>query len=144
MSKVSLNGKLIDKMAFEMELDGHSFIMDANEEVGGSDLGPRPKQLLLAGLIGCTGMDVMSILKKMKVELEDLNIKVECDNTTEHPKVYENIEVTYEFKGNNLPEDKIKKAVELSQERYCGVSAMLKKVTNISYKINIENIQATM
>lgn len=140
MSKTSIQAKLTDNMAFQMELDGHKFITDASKEIGGNDLGPRPKQLLLAGLIGCTGMDVMSILKKMKVELEDLDIEVESDNTTEHPKVYENIHLTYLFKGKNLPEDKIIRAVELSQERYCGVSAMLKKVTSVTYEIKIVNI----
>ena len=140
MSKASIQAKLTDNMAFQMELDGHKFITDASKEIGGNDLGPRPKQLLLAGLIGCTGMDVMSILKKMKVELEDLDIEVESDNTTEHPKVYENIHLTYLFKGKNLPEDKIIRAVELSQERYCGVSAMLKKVTSVTYEIKIVNI----
>lgn len=139
MSKTTIQAKLKDNMAFEMKLDGHNFITDASKEIGGSDLGPRPKQLLLAGLIGCTGMDVMSILKKMKVEIKDLDIKVESDNTTEHPKVYENIHLIYFFKGDNLPEDKIKKAVELSQERYCGVSAMLKKATNVTYEIKMES-----
>lgn len=140
MSKSYISAKLKDNMAFEMLLDGHNFITDASEEVGGSNLGPRPKQLLLAGLIGCTGMDVMSILKKMKVELDDLDIKVEADNTTEHPKVYENIHLTYIFKGKNLPEDKINKAVSLSQERYCGVSAMLKKVTAVTYEIVLQDV----
>lgn len=139
MDKTYISAKLKDNMAFEMNLNGHNFITDASEEVGGSNLGPRPKQLLLAGLIGCTGMDVMSILRKMKVELDDLNIKVSADNTNEHPKVYENIHLTYVFKGEDLPEDKINRAVSLSQERYCGVSAMLKKVTAVTYEIIIKD-----
>lgn len=139
MDKINMSANLIDNMAFEMDLDGHKFIMDANEGVGGNNLGPRPKPLLLAGLIGCTGMDVVSILKKMKVELDDLNISVEADATTEHPKVYENIKLIYKFKGRDLPMDKLEKAVTLSQDRYCGVTAMLRKSTDITHEIIVED-----
>lgn len=138
MRKTKLNGKLKDNMAFEMNINGHNIILDASEEVGGNNLGPRPKPLLLAGLIGCTGMDVVSILNKMRVEIEDLNIEVEADNTEEHPKVYKDIHLIFKFKGNNLPLDKITRAVELSQEKYCGVSAMLKASTPITYEIILE------
>ena len=138
MEKKKLHAKLKGNMGFEMDLDGHKFITDASEEIGGNDLGPRPKQLLLAGLIGCTGIDVVSILKKMKVELDDLNIEVEADNTEEHPKVYETIHLTFRFKGKDLPKNKIERAVSLSQEKYCGVSAMLKKATPVTYEIVYE------
>lgn len=138
MKKTKIEARLKGIMGFEMELDGHNFITDASEKIGGNNLGPRLKQLLLAGLIGCTGIDVMSILRKMKVELEDLKIQVEADNTEEHPKVYENIHLTYIFKGKNLPKKNIEKAVSLSQEKYCGVTAMLKKVTSVTYDIVIE------
>ncbi len=140
MSKSSLSGKLVGNMAFEMELDGHKLITDASPEIGGQDLGPRPKRLLFSALIGCTGIDTMSILNKMKVEVDDFDIHVEADNTEEHPKVYENINVVYSFTGKNLPKDKIEKAVKLSQERYCGVSQMLGKDRNqeIKYEIIIK------
>lgn len=138
MSKSSLKGHLVGNMAFEMELDGHTLITDASPEIGGEDRGPRPKRLLFAGLIGCTGIDVMSILKKMKVEVDDLIIDVEADNTEDHPVVYENIHIIYTFKGKNLPKDKIEKAVKLSKEKYCGVSAMLGKATDITYEIIME------
>ena len=127
-------------MGFEMNLDGHHFITDASKEIGGEDLGPRPKQLMLSALIGCTGIDIMSLLKKMKAELDDFNIDVEADNTEEHPKVYENIHLTFTFKGKDLPKDKIEKAVSLSQNKYCGVSAMLKKVTSVTYDIVYEEV----
>jgi len=138
MVKTEIHANLKGNMAFEMNLDGHKLITDASEEIGGNNLGPRPKQLLLAGLIGCTGIDVMSILKKMKVQFDDCIIKVEADNTEEHPRVYENIHLTYIFKGKNLPRKSLEKAVSLSQEKYCGVSAMLKKATAITYDIIIE------
>ncbi|MFA5577471.1 MAG: OsmC family protein [Tissierellaceae bacterium] len=139
MNKVNMSANLMDNMAFEFNLDGHRLVLDANEDVGGSNLGPRPKPLLLAGLIGCTGMDVVSILKKMKVDLDDLNISVEADATTEHPKVYENIKLIYRFRGKDLPMDKLEKAVTLSQDRYCGVTAMLRKATDISHEIIVED-----
>ena len=127
--------KWLENMAFETEVTGHKFIMDANSEVGGEDKGPRPKPLILSALAGCTGMDVVSILRKMRVELEDFNINVDGELTDEHPKTYKNIHVTYEFKGNDLPLDKLKRAVELSQENYCGVSALLSKGANVTYEI---------
>ncbi len=124
-------------MSFETELNGHKLIMDANSEVGGNDLGPRPKILLLASLAGCSGMDVISILKKMRVEVEDFAMELEGDLTEEHPKVYSAITIVYKFKGNDLPHEKLEKAVNLSQERYCGVSAMLREAAELKYRIEI-------
>ncbi|HOJ12762.1 MAG TPA: OsmC family protein [Clostridiales bacterium] len=138
MDKTKVIGNLKGNMAFQMNLDGHTLTTDASESIGGNDLGPRPKQLLLAGLIGCTGIDVVLILKKMKVEFEDLSIEVEAENTEELPKVYKNIHLTYRFKGKNLSRNNIERAVSLSQEKYCGVSAMLKKAAPITYDIIIE------
>lgn len=128
----------IDEMAFKVETDGHRLIIDANPEFGGQDRGPRPKPLLLASLAGCTGIDVISILKKMRVNLEGLHIKVSASLTEEHPKIYDKIIVTYTFKGYNLPMEKLEKAVQLSEEKYCGVSAMLKKAGLIEYNIITE------
>src|SRR5690606_17749779 len=99
-------------MAFEMNLNGHKLITDGAPEIGGQDMGYRPKALLLAGLIGCTGIDVMLITKKMQIEFDDVNIEVEADTTEEDPKVYKYIKMIYRFKGKNLPVDKIKRAVE--------------------------------
>ncbi len=124
-----------NKMMFDSELDGHHVILDATDKVGGEDQGPRPKALLLTALSGCTGMDVVSILKKMKVEDYKFWIEMDADMTEEHPKYYKKIYMNYVFEGSNLPVDKIKKAVNLSEERYCGVSAMLKKASEIETKI---------
>lgn len=133
--KIECNWK--DKMAFEAEVDGFKIVIDAAPEVGGENKGPRPKPLLLVSLAGCTGMDVVSILKKMRVELEDLNITVEGEQTDEHPKTYKSIHITYKFKGNDLAMDKLEKAVNLSQERYCGVSALLSKGAEITHEIKV-------
>jgi putative redox protein len=136
LKKVKANLK--GSMAFEMNLDGHTVITDASEKIGGDDLGPRPKALLLAGLIGCTGIDVTSILKKMRVKIEDLNIEVEAEDTNEIPSIFTRIHMIYTFKGENLPMASLEKAVSLSQEKYCSVGAMLKKAAAITYEIRVE------
>ncbi|RQD70295.1 MAG: OsmC family peroxiredoxin [Tindallia sp. MSAO_Bac2] len=128
----------VENMVFDANLDGHHVIMDASPEVGGEGKGARPKPLLLASLAGCTGIDVVSILKKMRVELEGFRMEVGANLTEEHPKIYDKIMVTYYFKGKDLPMDKLEKAVQLSEEKYCGVSAMLKKAGLIEYEIIIE------
>src|SRR5699024_7316658 len=133
MSTKKIKANLKGNMAFEMNLDGHTLITDASKEIGGEDLGPRPKALLLSGLIGCTGIDVVSILNKMKVEPNSFSIEVEAEESEDHPKVYTKIHLIYKFKGNNLPKDKLERAVSLSQEKYCGVSAMLEKAAPITY-----------
>jgi len=127
-----------EDMAFEATVNGHKIMIDAVEAVGGKDRGPRPKPLLLLSLGGCTGMDVVSMLKKMRVEYEGLNIEVEGDLTEEHPKFYHTITIVYRFKGKDLPMDKLEKAVSLSQERYCGVTAMLAKAATIGHRIVVE------
>jgi putative redox protein len=99
--------------------------------------GPRPKPLLLAGLGGCTGMDVISILRKMRVEPEYFNVVVLAESTNEHPMYYKKIHIEYQFRGKDLPMDKLEKAVNLSQERYCGVSFMLGKASEITSEIKI-------
>ena len=86
---------------------------------------------MLSSLAGCTGMDVVSILKKMKVTDYKLGIDVSGEPTNEHPKIYHTITVEYKFKGQNLPESKIKKAINLSETRYCGVSEMLRQAAEI-------------
>ena len=130
--------KWLENMAFESEINGHKFIIDAKEEVGGQDRGPRPKPLMLAALGGCTSMDVVSILKKMRVELKSLNVNVEGELSEEHPKRFTKMHVIYEMEGDNLPMEKLKKAVSLSEDRYCGVSAVYKEVMEITSEIRIK------
>jgi putative redox protein len=131
--------KWLENMSFESEINGHKVIIDAKEEVGGQDKGPRPKPFMLAALGGCTAMDVVSILKKMRVELKNLNVIVEGELTEEHPKYFHKMHVIYEVEGNNIPMDKIEKAVALSEEKYCGVSAVYKKVIDMTSEIRIKN-----
>jgi putative redox protein len=126
-----------DKIAFEADMDGHKVVIDASEEVGGSDLGPRPKKLMLTALAGCTGIDVVMILKKMKVDFEAFNVIVEGEVTDEHPKHYNKMKVVYQFKGKDLPMAKLEKAVQLSEEKYCGVSAVYKQAMPVETEIRI-------
>lgn len=133
-------------MAFEIEQGEHKFYVDAHESVGGTGKGPAPKGLLLSGLIGCTGMDTASILTKMRVEFESLDISAETELTDEHPKVFKNIQLIYYITGVDLDHSKIKRAVELSMTKYCGVTAMLKTdFRDIGYiiKLNGEEIYAS-
>jgi putative redox protein len=134
-SKISCTWK--NDMSFEAEVNGFKIVLDADASVGGQNLGPRPKPLTLVSLAGCTGMDVISILKKMRVEPEYFNVAVEGELTEEHPKIFGKIHLVYEFRGQDLPMDKLKKAIELSQDRYCGVTAMLNKSSELSYEIKI-------
>jgi len=127
------------EMQFNALVNGHSVMMDAVTEAGGKDTGPRPKELMLASLAGCTGMDVVSILKKMRVEFESFDIQVEADGTDEHPKHYTRMHILYLFTGEDLPHDKLQKAVSLSQEKYCGVSYMYRKVMDVTYEIRVNN-----
>lgn len=137
MAKQEIKVSWKEKMAFEAEVNGHKIMLDAAEAVGGEDRGPRPKPLMLTALAGCTGMDVISILKKMRVDVKDFNVVVEGDLTDEHPKQYYKMNVIYEFKGKDLPLEKLKKAVSLSEERYCGVSALYKKAIELTSEIKI-------
>lgn len=138
MYKTNISAKLKGNMAFEMDINGHTVITDASVENGGNDLGPSPKALLLAGLIGCSGIDIMSITKKMKVEIDDVNVDIEAEARDEDPKIYNYIKIIYRFKGRNVPYDKVERAVKLSMEKYCGVSAMLEKAVPITYEIVVE------
>lgn len=128
-------------MAFQADLFGHKITVDTDKSNGGQDLGPRPKALVLVALAGCTGMDVVSILNKMRVEILDLNIKVEGEVTEEHPKHFSSMHITYEFWGNDLPVDKLEKAVSMSDEKYCGVSATLKKGIPVTHAIIVHQAE---
>jgi putative redox protein len=129
--------KWTGEMAFETELDGHRLTIDTAENAGGKNSGMRPKKLMLTALAGCTGMDVISLLKKMRIEPDIFNVRVDGNVTEEHPKQYDSMHIIYEFKGDNLPEDKLIKAIELSQEKYCGVSALYKKAIKVTYEIRM-------
>lgn len=139
--KEKIDIKWQDKMAFEasMHENTQKIMIDATPAVGGRNLGPRPKTLMLVSLGGCTAMDVISILKKMRVTPEYFNVEVEGELTEEHPKYFHTITVNYIFRGKDLPMDKLKKAVSLSEERYCGVTEMLRHSAKMISNIIVED-----
>lgn len=124
-------------MAFDAELDGYTVPIDADADFGGVGHGPRPKGLMLVALCGCTAMDVAAILAKMKIVPDTFVVSAEATLTSTHPKVFERIELRYDFTGADLPADRIQRAVMLSQEKYCGVSAMLRPVVQLARTIYI-------
>jgi putative redox protein len=139
VQKESVTSKWLENLAFESEINGHKLILDASPAVGGEDRGPRPKNLMLAALGSCTGIDVVSILKKMRVEPEGLEVTVEGDLTEDHPKHFYKMHIIYEFTGKDLPMDKLQKAISLSEERYCSVRAVYKKAMEITSEIRIKS-----
>ena len=122
-------------MLFESVAPEGNVMIDAAEEVGGQGKGLRPKAMMLTALAGCTAMDVASLLKKMRAEVDDFKIEVEANLTDEHPKYYDKVHVIYKFYGSNFKKDKIEKTVNLSVERYCGVMEMFRKFSEISTEI---------
>jgi putative redox protein len=115
----------------------HWVPMDGPEELQGSDSASRPKELILIGLGGCTGADVASILNKMREKVIRFEIEIEAKSANEHPKVFTHINILYKFWGENLNEENIEKAINLSQEKYCSVSAMLRKSCELTHKFEI-------
>ncbi len=130
--------QLKGNMSFEVKLDGHNFMIDSSEKFGGENKGPRPKSLMLVSLAGCTGMDVASMLRKMRVPFEDLRIEVSGELTESHPKHFESMHIKYIIKGKDIPREKIDMAIDLSQNKYCGVSYTYKDSIDITHEVIIE------
>ena len=122
-------------MLFNADTLGGNFKIDAAPESGGEGKGVRPKALMLTSLAGCTGMDIVSLLKKMRAEVEGLEINVTGELSEEHPKIYKKVYVEYIFYGKDLKKDKIEKAVQLSDEKYCGVMEMFRQFATITTEI---------
>lgn len=122
-------------MQFDAQVDEHTITLDAPESVGGMNLGARPKPLLLVALGGCTGMDVASLARKMRVDFDKVEIEVDAEKSDEMPVVYCSMTVRYRFEGAGIDPAKPLKMVTLSQERYCGVSAMLRQVCPVSVEV---------
>ncbi|MDA8388652.1 MAG: OsmC family protein [Nitrospiraceae bacterium] len=134
-----VNIKYVEGMLFSARTDsGHEVLMDADPKFGGADKGPRPMDLLLAGLGGCTAMDIISILKKKKQEVTGLEIKVKGERAPEHPKKYTGIELEFRVKGKNISEDAVKRAVGLSMDKYCSAKATIEGGAKVTYAYRIE------
>jgi putative redox protein len=122
-------------LEFRAQLDGFEFTIDGTPEAGGRDRGPRPKGLTLVSLLGCSGMDIISILDKMRVTVEKFALKAEAQLAEEHPKKILSIKVTYAFSGKGLDSGPLLRAVALSEEKYCGVRATLLPAVKLSREI---------
>ncbi len=127
-----------DSMRFVASADSaHEVTMDAAPAGGGSDQGPRPMEMVLMGLGGCTGMDVVSILGKMRVAFDDFRVDIEAERAAEHPKVFDRVAMVYRVWGTDVPEDKVKRAVDLTQEKYCSVLHMVNKTAAVTHRYEI-------
>lgn len=135
MNTHKITTKQIENFAFESTIDAYQFKMDSSEAPTGEGA-PSPKKLMLSALAGCTGIDVVSILQKMKVDFSEFYIDVEASLTEEHPKIYDNVSVIYFIKVAETDKSKVERAVQLSKEKYCGVSAMFGYFAKLKWKIN--------
>ena len=129
--------KWLGNMQFEStNPSGLHLLIDAGEDNGGKGEGMRPKALMLSALAGCSGLDVAALIKKMKLEVAGFEIKTNANLTEEHPKYYDKVTIDYNFYGDNLNEPKLKRAVDLSVEKYCGVMEMFRKFAELEININ--------
>ena len=134
-----LTSRWTGDLSFESEIQGFTVVNDdLSIEEGGK--GPSPKRMMLASLVACTGMDVVSILQKMRVKFSAFRIEAESPITEEHPKTFVSVHLKYILEGEEIKREKVERAVELSQEKYCGVSAMLRKHCPITWEIELISI----
>ena len=129
------------KMQFNALVNGHTVVMDGPEKVGGEDNGPIPKPFVLTALAGCTGMDIAAILRKAQKEVNDFEMKVTGEISKTLPIQYTSIHINYDFKGAEENKEAALKAVTDSQEKYCGVSSMLKKALPVTWEVNYNGVQ---
>lgn len=130
--------KWIDGMMMVGEsASGHAIVMDGPEDLGGKNLGIRPMEMLLLGMGGCTTIDVVSTLKKMREEVRDCRVEISAARADEHPKVFTKIHLNFIINGSNLDEKKVEKAISLSADKYCSASIMLGKIADITHDFTI-------
>ena len=140
MAQHEITTQWMGKMQFNALVNGHTVIMDAPERVGGEDNGPIPKPFVLTALSGCTGMDIAAILRKAQKEVKDFNITVTGELTKQQPMTYSSIHLVYDFIGDESYKEAALNAVTLSQEKYCGVSYLLRKAMPVTWEVNYNKI----
>ncbi|SOU85618.1 OsmC family protein [Tenacibaculum dicentrarchi] len=129
-----------ENMQFETDNpSGHKVFIDVGEESGGKGEGLRPKAMMLSALAGCSGLDIIPLLNKMRTSITDLKMEVTGELTEEHPKYYHIVTVDYHFYGTDLNEEKINKAVKLSVDKYCGVMEMFRKFSEVKITSHFHN-----
>ncbi len=135
--------KQIKGITFVGKTDSNHWVtMDGPEDFGGSNAGIRPKELILLGLAGCTGSDVVSILSKKKVKMENYEMNLTAEVAETHPQVFTKIHIEYVFYGSEINPKDVERAIELSQTKYCSVTAMLQKSVEITHSYRIEATRA--
>ncbi len=140
MANHEIETQWMGKMQFNTLVNGHTIIMDAPERTGGEDNGPIPKPFILTALSGCTGMDIVAILRKAQKEITGLDIKVTGELSRQQPIEYVLMHLVYDMQGDAANSAAALDAVMLSQEKYCGVSHMLKKALPITWEVNYNGI----
>lgn len=126
------------QMSFQSQMREHVLVMDAKKEHGGQNMGPTPKELVLSGIVGCTAMDVVALLKKFKEPFTEFFVSAEASMTEGHPVIFKEVHLLFEVNGSSeVKADQVLKAVSLSMNKYCGVSAMISKASPIFYKIQL-------
>lgn len=141
MAQHEIETQWMGKMQFNALINGHTIVMDAPQKIGGEETGPIPKPLVLAALSGCTGMDVVALLRKSNQSIDDFSMTVTGELSKQAPIEYESMHVVYHFKGKESVEKAVLDAVTDSQEKYCGVSNMLKKSLSVTWEINFNGVQ---
>lgn len=132
---------LIDGVSFAGMADsGHRVVMDGPPEHGGLNRGTRPMEMLLIGLGGCSAFDVVHTLRKMRVDLEDCRVELEAERAPEPPKVFTSVHMHFIVSGNNLNPAKVKRAVELSADKYCSASIMIGKTARVTHDFEIVQV----
>ena len=125
-------------MRFDVETgSGHHILLDAAEHNGGQNSGPQPMEMLLVALAGCSGMDILTILRKKRQDITGYELRIHGMRAEEHPKVYLDITLEHIFSGHNIRPEAVERAIELTEERYCGASAMLGKTATIWHTFSI-------
>ena len=134
MTSHHISTKFQEGLSFNASIDQYQVPMDTTDELS-RQYGPSPKKLMLASLAGCTGIDVVSILNKMKVDFSDFSIDIDATLTEEHPKIYDKVNILYSIRLNESDKAKMERAVQLSKEKYCGVSAMFSAFAEVTFTI---------
>lgn len=135
---MSVRAMLQEGMCFDVETgSGHHLLLDAAEQNGGQDKGPRPMEMLLVALATCSGMDILAILRKKRQHITAYEVRVLGERTEDHPKIFVEIAVEHIFTGHAIRPEAVQRAIELTEERYCGASAMLGKTAKLTHTFRV-------
>ena len=135
---MSVRAMLQEGMCFDVETgSGHHLLLDAAEHNGGQDKGPRPMEMLLVALATCSGMDILAILRKKRQNITAYEVRVLGERTEDHPKIFVEIAVEHIFTGHAIRPEAVQRAIELTEERYCGASAMLGKTAKLTHTFRV-------